>query len=57
VAKQILRTGDEIRVNGQSGEGSNTSKDLPFQVEPMSPVQYDIYKIGGLFQYGKKAAG
>ncbi len=57
VAKQILRTGDEIKVNGQSGEGSNISKKMPFQVEPMSPVQFDIYKAGGLFRYGKKAAG
>jgi 3-isopropylmalate/(R)-2-methylmalate dehydratase small subunit len=57
VAKKILRTGDEIRVNGQSGEGLNTSKEFPFQVEPMSPVQYDIHKAGSLFHYGKKAAG
>jgi len=57
VDKRILETGDEIRVNGQSGEGSNSSKDLPFQVESMSPVQYDIHKAGSLFHYGKKAAG
>ncbi len=57
VAKRILQTGDEIRVSGQSGEGSNTSKKLPFQVEPMSSVQYDIYQTGSLFHYGKKAAG
>lgn len=57
VAKRILQTGDEIRVNGQSGEGSNTSRNLNFQVEPMSPVQYDIHQAGSLFHYGKKKKG
>ncbi|UCE21294.1 MAG: 3-isopropylmalate dehydratase [Candidatus Aminicenantes bacterium] len=57
VAKRILETGDEIRVNALSGEGSNISKKIPFQVESMSPVQYDIFKAGSLFHYGKKASG
>jgi 3-isopropylmalate/(R)-2-methylmalate dehydratase small subunit len=56
VAKRILETGDEIRVDGRSGEGTNTSKGLLFRVEPMSPVQYDIRKAGSLLHYGKKAA-
>ncbi len=57
VAKRILETGDEIGVDGRSGDGINTSKNIPFQVESMSPVQYDIYKAGSLFHYGKKASG
>jgi len=57
VVNRVLETGDEIRVDGRSGKGSNTSKKIPFQVESMSPVQYDIYKAGSLFHYGKKASG
>lgn len=53
VAERILETGNEIKVNGQSGECTNTSKELSFHVEPMSLVQYDIYKAGNLFNYGK----
>lgn len=53
VAKGTLKTGDTIKVNFQSGEAQNVTKNLSFQHEPMSPVQFDIFKAGGLFQYGK----
>jgi len=53
VAQRILETGDEIEVNFQTGEGKNISKADSFKVEPMSAVQYDIFKAGGLFEYGK----
>jgi 3-isopropylmalate/(R)-2-methylmalate dehydratase small subunit len=53
VARRILETGDEVEVNFQTGEGKNISKAEFFKVEPMSAVQYDIFKAGGLFRYGK----
>lgn len=55
VAQRILETGDEIKVNFQTGEGKNMSKASSFKVEPMSAVQYDIFKAGSLFEYGKLA--
>ena len=57
VAKQILETGDEIKVDLRSGESSNASKETQFTVEPMSAVQYDIHKAGSLFSYGKASTG
>ena len=57
VARQVLETGDEIKVDLRSGECVNTIKKTPFSVEPMSAVQYDIHKAGSLFSYGKKSAG
>jgi 3-isopropylmalate/(R)-2-methylmalate dehydratase small subunit len=54
IAKKALETEDEIKVNYRSGEGLNRSRNTHFKVEPMSPVQYDIYGAGGLFDYGKR---
>ena len=54
VAKKALETGDEIKVNFRSGEGLNVSRNTQFKAEPMSAVQHDIFKAGGLFNYGKK---
>ncbi|NIO49445.1 MAG: 3-isopropylmalate dehydratase [Candidatus Aminicenantes bacterium] len=54
VAKKALETGDEIKVNFRSGEGLNQSRNTNFKVESMSTVQYDIYRAGGLFNYGKR---
>ena len=54
VAKGAFETGNRIKVNFQSGEGMNISKNTHFKVEPMSIVQYDIFRAGGLFNYGKK---
>jgi 3-isopropylmalate/(R)-2-methylmalate dehydratase small subunit len=57
VAQQVLETGDKIKIDFRSGESLNISKKAPFSVEPMSIVQYDVYKAGSLFSYGKKSAG
>ncbi len=54
VAKKALETGDKIRVNFRSGEGLNISRNTKFKTEPMSAVQHDIFKAGGLFNYGKR---
>lgn len=56
VAQRILETGNDIKVDLRSGKGINVSKDRPFDVEPMSAVQYDIFKAGSLFMYGKKTS-
>ncbi len=56
VAQQIFETGNEIKVDLRSGKGINVSKDRPFDVEPMSAVQHDIFKAGSLFMYGKKTS-
>ena len=44
VTQRILETGNEIKVDLRSDKGINVSKDRPFDVEPMSAVQYDIFK-------------
>lgn len=56
VTQRILETGNEIKVDLRSDKGINVSKDRPFDVEPMSAVQYDIFKAGSLFMYGKKTS-
>ena len=48
-----IETGDEIRVHFLSGEALITGKDLSFRAIPMSDVQHEIYKAGGLYSYGK----
>jgi 3-isopropylmalate/(R)-2-methylmalate dehydratase small subunit len=55
VADKKLETGNEIKVNIQTGQGLNITRNLSFQAEPMSAVQQDIFAAGGLFAYGKKA--
>ncbi len=57
VAQQLLETGNKIRIDLKSGKSRNITKKTRFSVEPMSTVQYDVYKAGGLFIYGKKSAG
>ena len=54
VAKNAIETGDEIKVDFRTGKGLNVSKKTHFRVEPMSTVQLDIFKAGGLFNYGKQ---
>ena len=49
-----LQTGDDIRIDFRSGEGWNKTKNIPFPCEAMSEVQFELYKAGGLFKYGKK---
>jgi 3-isopropylmalate/(R)-2-methylmalate dehydratase small subunit len=48
-----LEEGDDLQVDFLKGEGQNFSKNFTFHVEPMSSVQYDIFKSGNLFSYGK----
>lgn len=52
-SKQV-ETGDRIRVNMRSGECFNLDKRISFAFTPMSPVQYDLYRNGGLFRYAQK---
>jgi len=53
VRDRKLETGDEIEVDFHKGKGLSLSKGFSFQVEAMSTVQYDIFKAGNLFNYGK----
>ena len=53
VAAGSLETGDDVKVNFVSGEAVNLTKELIFRVEPMGPVQREIYKSGGLFAFGR----
>lgn len=53
VEKGQLESGDEVRVDLRTGEGMNLTKNSAFSAGPMSAVQYEIYRAGGLFLYGK----
>ncbi len=55
--KGILNTGDKAEVNLKSGKAKNLSQNQDFGLEPMSPVQREIYQAGGLFAFGKKQKG
>ncbi len=48
--KNEIRTGDEIKVNLESGEIENLSSEKIINAEPFSKVQYNIYERGGLLQ-------
>lgn len=48
-----LKSGDEVQVFFLSGKAQITNKNISFRILPMSEVQHDIYKAGGLFNYGK----
>lgn len=48
-----IETGDKIHVRFLSGKARDIDKDLPFDILPMSGVQFEIYKAGGLYQYAK----
>jgi 3-isopropylmalate dehydratase small subunit len=45
---ETFSDGDEIEVDLLSGEGRNLTRDADFNVSPLSEVQLDIYKRGGL---------
>jgi 3-isopropylmalate/(R)-2-methylmalate dehydratase small subunit len=53
VAGGGLVTGDMLRLDVRSGRAENLSRKTYLQVEPMSPVQHDIFAAGDLFKYGK----
>ena len=54
VKNNKIETGDEIEVDFLNGKAQNSSKNISFQVESMSSVQFDIFRTGNLFNYGKK---
>ena len=44
----VLKEGDRIRVDLETGAGERLDDGTGFRVEPMSPVQLRIYRRGGL---------
>ncbi len=48
-----LETGDQISVDILTGKCANITKNMIFEVWPMSRVQLAIFQAGGLFRYGK----
>jgi len=54
VEKGVLKTGDKVEVNIQNGKARNLSTRDKFEVEPMRPVQRQIYEAGGLFAFARK---
>jgi len=53
IAQRGIATGDLIRLDLRSGRGENLSRKTALEIEPMSPVQHDIFAAGDLFKYGK----
>ena len=53
LAENKLATGDVVRADFKSGKGENLTRTTEFALDPMSGVQYDIYRAGNLFRYGK----
>jgi hypothetical protein len=54
VEKKEWQNGDILNIDLDSGKGVNQTRRKEFQLEPMSRVQKDILKAGGLFAYGRK---
>ena len=55
LAENTLASGDIIRLDVKAGRGENLTRKIEFPLDPMSGVQYDIYRAGDLFKYGKAA--
>jgi 3-isopropylmalate/(R)-2-methylmalate dehydratase small subunit len=53
IAGRSLETGDDVEVDFLTGRGVNHSKDVSFAVEPMLPVQREIFRQGNLFAFGR----
>ena len=53
VGEGKLTTGDEVRLGFISGEAQVIGKNVSFHIHPMSGVQNEIFKAGGLYNYGK----
>lgn len=49
ISQLSLEDGDEIRINFESGEIQNITKDISVTSSPFSDVQMEIYKKNGLF--------
>jgi 3-isopropylmalate/(R)-2-methylmalate dehydratase small subunit len=54
VSGEVLKTGEAISINIQTGEGENLVSRSAFKLEPMSKVQYDIWNARGLFAYARQ---
>lgn len=54
VLEKVIKTGDTISVNIQTGKGDNLTAQSAFKLEPMSMVQFDIWDSGGLFAYARQ---
>jgi 3-isopropylmalate/(R)-2-methylmalate dehydratase small subunit len=55
LAEGTLATGDVVRLDARSGKGENLTRPAGFALDPMSGVQYDIFRAGDLFKYGKSS--
>ncbi len=55
-ARGVLQTGDRIQVELDSGEAHNVSRGIDFFLKPMTGVQLDIWRAGGLFAYARRLA-
>jgi 3-isopropylmalate/(R)-2-methylmalate dehydratase small subunit len=56
VAARNLEARDEVELDFISGKARNLSKNVPFYLASMSPVQLEIFRRGGLFAFGRDAA-
>jgi 3-isopropylmalate/(R)-2-methylmalate dehydratase small subunit len=53
VASGKIASGDVIRLDVRTGKGENLSRGILLELEAMSSVQYDIFKAGDLFKFGR----
>ena len=53
IAGKGIVTGDLIRVDVHSGRAENVTRNTALEIEPMGPVQFDIFAAGDLFKFGK----
>jgi 3-isopropylmalate/(R)-2-methylmalate dehydratase small subunit len=54
VDEGLVESGDEVSLHFLSGRGEIENKRKSFRFIPMSSVQYDIHKAGGLYNYGRE---
>lgn len=52
VKKGNLDDRDELEINIETGEIKNLTKNLTFNIQPLSKVQMEIYEAGNLFKSG-----
>ena len=55
VAAGAIASGDVVRFDVRTGKGENLTRPAAFALDPMSGVQYDIFRAGDLFKYGKSS--
>lgn len=54
IMESQIESGDEMKIDLESGKIEIMNKNEVHQAEPMSQVQKDIYQAGGLFEYAKQ---